>query len=208
MNIRLAVFAGLLLSAVPAQAEQHQRQFPMREVSAIKESGDWYRLLRGQMITCEKTPDQTAKYPAMRSSRALYGALAAGVALNEADKPPKFLFAVDESALDGDAPHYDLLYLDQNNNLDLNDDPVLHINPEPPQRRGRPGKQSRSQPSSTWTCPSTLGPRRASFPSASCHGWSLAMGQTQRCTSSLPSLARGRCRSAPGSTMRCSPSRT
>ena len=207
MNIRFAVLAGLLLSAVPAQGQQHQRQFPMREASALKESGDWYRLLRGQMVTCEKTPDQAAKYPAMKSSKALYGALTAGAALNEADTPPKFLFAVDESGRAGDGPQYDLLYLDRNNNLDLTDDPVLHINPEPP-REATPTWQAKQIATFEYVdLPLDFGPRPAFFPFASCPGWSLAMGPARACFSSRPSPARGRCRWAPGSTMHCSPSR-
>lgn len=139
----------LCLVGMPAAAEPEPRVFEMEEISLLGplDSPD----LQSTTITptagysaCATAPqDEVKKYPALKSSRPLYGSVSFGQAPNDANSGIRFFFVVDESeGKEEQAPAdgadrssakrtYDRLYFDANGDLDLTNDPVLKPMAEP-----------------------------------------------------------------------------
>lgn len=117
--------------------------YPMERVSALKECSHsdvrelamgqpgWWKVAPDKDVvwvasnTNWKTvPDKAVKaYPALKSRRALYGAIDFGKDRNTPGKGNPYRFVVDESA--GTGRGYDRLNFDANRDLDLTNDPVL-----------------------------------------------------------------------------------
>lgn len=140
-----AAMGGLAATAdVPAGPPK--AVFELREVSALQESGEWYRLLRGQQAACSRQPsDQVKTYPVLHSARPLYGSVTFGRTFDDPKAGRTFYFVLDESqpvpsgkVSSATAPesvtHYDRLYLDRNQDLDLTNDAPLLLMKDPPQQ--------------------------------------------------------------------------
>ncbi len=115
----------LVLGVGTSGAEQ---TFALKEVSAFEQGDD---LTRGQAAMCQDKPFSEVKsYPEFKSKKPVYGFVRFA---EERDKPNSgllFHFALDESK--GTGTTYDLLYLDQNQDMDLKNDPVLKVASNPP----------------------------------------------------------------------------
>lgn len=103
--------------------------FKLREVSVF--DGDREHFLRGQICRCQDKPFTEVKnYPAFASQAPIFGAARFGARANQTNASALFYFAVDESR--GTGKGYDRLYFDGNQDLDLRNDPVAKLQPNPP----------------------------------------------------------------------------
>ncbi len=124
---RLLLFLFFLLFAFGGQnafAEQSGKQ--IITMKAVPISGLDQSLardfVRGRAFRCQSEPAKNKTYPTFQATDILYGHLTIQDARPPSGQRPPFYFALDKSSGDGD---YDLLYMDQNCNDDLTDDPVL-----------------------------------------------------------------------------------
>lgn len=146
-----ALSAVLLLVGIPAAAEPEARVFPMEKILLLGgEPGSATVSPGGRYLPLGYTPfNEVKKYPALKSSRPLYGSIAFGQIPTDANSGIRFYFVIDASestenkkAEDpgavveiGGAPgksrpspgtrNHDRLYFDANRDLDLTNDPVI-----------------------------------------------------------------------------------
>ena len=110
--------------------------FKLREISIADLDKDNESFLRGQMVRCQTAPySQVKHYPAFVSHSPVYGQVKFSRP-NNTNSSSVYYFAVDESQ--GDGKGYDRFFFDLNQDLDLGNDPVLKLNPHPPDHGYRP----------------------------------------------------------------------
>jgi hypothetical protein len=105
------------------------RIFKLREVSVF--DGNKEPFIRGQTCVCRDKPFPEVKhYPDFASKAPLFGAVRFGAKASQTNSGLLFYFAVDESR--GTGKGYDRLYFDGDRDLDLRNDPVVKLQPHPP----------------------------------------------------------------------------
>jgi hypothetical protein len=105
------------------------KTFKLRNVSVFDENKEPF--IRGQMCMCQDKPFTEVKnYPAFVSQSPRFGKVRFGAKFNQTNSGVQYYFALDESR--GTGKGYDLLYFDGNQDLDLRNDPVAKLQPNPP----------------------------------------------------------------------------
>ena len=120
---------GLAFQILGDGETKDNRTFKLRDVSVF--DGNKESFLRGQICRCQDKPFTEVKnYPAFASHSPIFGAARFGARANQTNAGALFYFAVDESR--GTGKGYDRLYFDGNRDLDLRNDPVAKLQPNPP----------------------------------------------------------------------------
>jgi hypothetical protein len=120
---------GMAFQIPGAGATNDDRTFKLREVSVF--DGNKQPFIRGQICICQDKPFPEVKhYPDFASKAPLFGAVRFGAKASQTNAGALFYFAVDESR--GTGKGYDRLYFDGNRDLDLRNDPVAKLQPNPP----------------------------------------------------------------------------
>jgi len=144
-TLTLAIFllAGCLIAfslAFPhldSAEPGHEAVFNLREVSVFDAGKDNQNFLRGQMCRCQDQPFAAVKhYPVFSSQAPIFGSVKFGGQADDTNSGALFFFAVDESR--GTGKGYDRFYFDGNRDLDLRNDPVLQLQPNPPDHGYKP----------------------------------------------------------------------
>jgi hypothetical protein len=122
-----------LNSAAPGQ----DAVFRLREVSVFNAGKDHEEFLRGQICRCQDKPYAEVRcYPAFNSRSPIYGTVQFEGRPDDTNSGARYYFAVDESR--GTGKGYDRVYFDANRDLDLRNDPVLKLQPYPPDHGYKP----------------------------------------------------------------------
>ena len=115
----------------------HEAVFKLREVSVFQTGKDKQNFLRGQMCRCQDQPFAAVKhYPVFNSQSPIFGSVKFGGRADDTNSGALYYFAVDESR--GTGKGYDRLYFDANRDLDLRNDSVLNLQPNPPDHGYKP----------------------------------------------------------------------
>jgi hypothetical protein len=129
-GLTLWTLAGLPLAGAEAAPEE---VFQLRGASAFdlggreKEAG----FLRGQSAQCQdQAPAEVKTWPALKSKKPVYGSVRFGGDPKDKQSGMLFHFAVDEDK--GTGQGYDRLYFDANQDLNLQNDPALAAQRNPP----------------------------------------------------------------------------
>ena len=123
------ISAGAAFRILGANETDGDKTFKLREVSVFDQGKDPF--LRGQICPCQDKPFPEVKsYPEFVSQAPIFGAVRFGAKALQPDSGLLFYFAVDESR--GTGKGYDRLYFDGNRDLDLRNDPVAKLQPNPP----------------------------------------------------------------------------
>jgi hypothetical protein len=121
--------AGAAFRILAASETDGDKTFKLRELSVFDQNKDPF--IRGQICPCQDKPFPEVKnYPAFVSKAPVFGAVRFGAKAFQPDSGLLYYFAVDESR--GTGKGYDRLYFDANRDLDLRNDPVAKLQPNPP----------------------------------------------------------------------------
>lgn len=126
---------GLAVAGGPGADATHEATFKLSEVSTLDANKQDF--LRGQMCRCQTQPfAEVRHYPTFVSKVPLYGSVKFGGRGDDTNGAVTYYFAVDESR--GAGQGYDRLYFDSNRDLDVANDPVLHLQSTAPDHGYKP----------------------------------------------------------------------
>jgi hypothetical protein len=126
---------GLATTPFPAAEAAKEEVFSLREVSVFdltgagRQGGQFARGQAGE--TTDEASPKVKVHPVFKSKKPIYGSVRFGVKQDDQKSGQLFHYALDESQ--GTGRGYDRLYFDLNQDLNLENDPVLAAQRNPPE---------------------------------------------------------------------------